>query len=153
MSRTPVDLDEIDRHIVAELQHDGRVSYADLGSRVGLSATAVRPRVQRLVDSGLVRVVGVTDPQALGYPVMAMLGIEVDGDPERVADELSMLDQVIYIVVTAGGFDLFVEVIAHDADALLHLVSRRVKAVKGVRRVESFLYFGIHTHRFEWGTP
>ena len=151
MTRLPIELDDIDKRIVTELQRDGRISYADLGPIVGLSAAAVRQRVQRILDSGIVKVVGVTDPQALGYPVMAMLGVQVDGDVTGVADELATIDGVIYIVMSSGTFDLLVEVISEDSMALLDLINTKVKAVAGVRRVESFLYFGTHTHRFGWG--
>jgi Lrp/AsnC family transcriptional regulator for asnA, asnC and gidA len=147
----PIELDDIDKRIVTELQRDGRISYADLGPIVGLSPAAVRQRVQRILDSGVVQVVGVTDPSAVGYPVMAMLGVQVDGDVTEIADEIAAVDGVIYIVMSAGSFDLMVEVICEDTMALLDLINRKVKTVKGVRQVESFMYFGIHTHRFGWG--
>jgi len=146
----PIDLDDIDKRIVTELQRDGRISYADLGPIVGLSPAAVRQRVQRILDSGVVEVVGVTDPQALGYPVMAMLGIQVDGDVVKIADEIGAIDRVIYIVMSAGSFDLMVEVISEDTLGLLDLINSQVKTIDGVREVESFVYFGIHTHRFGW---
>jgi len=151
MSGLPIELDDIDKRIVTELQRDGRISYADLGPIVGLSPAAVRQRVQRILDAGVVQVVGVTDPSAVGYPVMAMLGVQVDGDVTEIADEIATVDGVIYIVMSAGSFDLMVEVICEDTMALLDLINRRVKTVKGVRHVESFVYFGIHTHRFGWG--
>lgn len=145
------ELDDIDKAIIGELQRDGRISYADLGPRVGLSAAAARQRVQRLTESGTVQVVGVTDPLALGYPVMGMLGISVDGDVKAIADELAEIDGVIYVVFTSGRFDLMVEVIAPEASALLDIVNDRVRVIDGVHSVESNLYFGIHTHRFGWG--
>ena len=150
MTTLPIDLDDIDKRIVTELQRDGRISYADLGPIVGLSPAAVRQRVQRILDSGVVEVVGVTDPQALGYPVMAMLGIQVDGDVVTIADEIGAIDRVIYIVMSAGSFDLMVEVISEDTLGLLDLINSQVKTIDGVREVESFVYFGIHTHRFGW---
>jgi len=146
-----IELDDIDKRIVTELQRDGRISYADLGPIVGLSPAAVRQRVQRILDAGIVQVVGVTDPQALGFPVMAMLGVQVDGDVTAIADRIAEVDGVIYIVMSAGSFDLMVEVICEDTMALLDLINARVKTVPGVRHVESFVYFGIHTHRFGWG--
>ncbi|HMS14178.1 MAG: Lrp/AsnC family transcriptional regulator [Microthrixaceae bacterium] len=150
MRRLPVDLDEVDKSILAELQRDGRVSYADLGPKVGLSAAAARQRVQRLLDNQVVRVVGVTDPQTMGYPVMAMLGIQVDGDVVAVADAIAEIDGVIYIVMTAGSFDLLAEVICEDSPGLLDVINSQVKRVEGVRSVESFMYFATHTHRFGW---
>ncbi len=151
MTGLAIELDDIDKRIVTELQRDGRISYADLGPIVGLSPAAVRQRVQRILDAGIVQVVGVTDPQALGFPVMAMLGVQVDGDVTAIADRIAEVDGVIYIVMSAGSFDLMVEVICEDTMALLDLINARVKTVPGVRHVESFVYFGIHTHRFGWG--
>ncbi|MFN8051740.1 MAG: Lrp/AsnC family transcriptional regulator [Acidimicrobiales bacterium] len=151
MTKLPIELDDIDKKIVTELQRDGRISYADLGPIVGLSPAAARQRVQRILDSGIVQVVGVTDPQALGFPVMAMLGVQVDGDAAKIADELAAIEGVIYIVMSAGSFDLMVEVICEDTMSLMDLINRKVKTVAGVRQVESFVYFGIHTHRFGWG--
>ena len=146
-------LDEIDKQILRALQHDGRVSYADLGPTVGLSAPAARARVQRLIDTGVVRVVGVTDPIALGLPTMAMLGVKADGDIRAIADAISACEGVIYVVLTAGAFDLFVEVVCHTPAELLTLVNDRIKTVQGVTHVETFTYFGIHTHRFVWDVP
>lgn len=143
-------LDDIDRKIITALQVDGRTSYADLGPLVGLSAAAARQRVQRLIESGALQVVGVTDPMALGYPSMAMLGVAVDGDVVAVADQLAKIDGVIYIVLTSGRFDIMVEVLSSDAPGLLSMINDRMKTIKGVRSVESFVYFGIHTHRFGW---
>jgi Lrp/AsnC family transcriptional regulator, regulator for asnA, asnC and gidA len=71
MSTLPSPLDDVDRALIDALQRDGRASYADLADLVGLSPAATRLRVQRLLDSGVMQVVGVTDPLALGYPVMA----------------------------------------------------------------------------------
>jgi len=144
-------MDEIDRAILRELQTDGRIAYADLGPKVGLSASAARQRLQRLLDAKAVQVVGVTDPMAMGGQAMALLGIGVDGDPRAVADELAGRTEVIYSVLTSGGFDLFVEVVAPGPRDLLDFVNDVVRAVEGVREVRSFPYFGIHTHRFLWG--
>ncbi|MET7454866.1 AsnC family transcriptional regulator [Streptomyces sp. NPDC005574] len=143
-------MDEIDRAILRELQTDGRIAYADLGPKVGLSASAARQRLQRLLDSGVVSVVGVTDPMAMGGQAMALLGIVVDGDPRAVADQLAARDEVVYAVLTSGGFDLFAEVVAPGPRQLLDFVNDVVRPVEGVRQIQSFPYFGIHTHRFLW---
>ncbi|MFJ4686952.1 Lrp/AsnC family transcriptional regulator [Streptomyces sp. NPDC088789] len=143
-------MDEIDRAILRELQSDGRVAYADLGPKVGLSASAARQRLQRLLDSRVVQVVGVTDPMAMGGQAMAMLGITVDGDPRAVADTLAGHPEVIYSVFTSGGFDLFAEVVTPGPKDLLDFVNDVVRPIEGVRDVRSFPYFGIHTHRFLW---
>ena len=146
-------LDETDKQILRALQHDGRVSYAELGPAVGLSAPAARARVQRLIDTGVVRVVGVTDPIALGLPTMAMLGVRAEGDIRAAADAIAACEGVIYEVLTAGAFDLFVEVVCHTPAELLDLINEGIKAVPGVTHVETFTYFGIHTHRFVWDVP
>ncbi|MEV5007636.1 Lrp/AsnC family transcriptional regulator [Streptomyces sp. NPDC055692] len=143
-------MDEIDRAILRELQTDGRIAYADLGPKVGLSASAARQRLQRLLDSKTVQVVGVTDPMAMGGQAMALLGIGVDGDPRAVADELAGRPEVVYSVLTSGGFDLFAEVVAPGPRDLLDFVNDMVRPIEGVRQVQSFPYFGIHTHRFLW---
>lgn len=143
-------MDEIDRAILRELQADGRVAYADLGPKVGLSASAARQRLQRLLDTKVVQVVGVTDPMRMGGQAMALLGVGVDGDPRAVADELAAHPEVVYSVLTSGGFDLFVEVVCAGPRELLDFVNDVVRTVDGVERVQSFPYFGIHTHRFLW---
>lgn len=148
-----VPLDATDRSIIRELQADGRISYADLAPRVGLSAPATRQRVQRLVDSELLQVVAVTDPLKLGLPVMALVGITVDGDVRAVADRVSELDRIIYVVLTSGSFDLFAEVVCADMDELFAVVNDHIRAIDGVRTSESFVYFDIHTHRFTWDVP
>jgi Lrp/AsnC family transcriptional regulator, regulator for asnA, asnC and gidA len=133
------------------LQHDGRASYADLAELVDLSPAATRLRVQRLLDADVVRIVGVTDPLALGYPVMAALGVRVERNVREVADRIADIDGVIYVVFTSGSFDLLVEVLCEDSARLLTVIDDEVRAIEGVRSVESFNYFGIHTHRFVWG--
>jgi Lrp/AsnC family transcriptional regulator for asnA, asnC and gidA len=148
-----VSIDAVDRAIIRELQDDGRASYADLGTSVGLSPPAVRQRMQRLIDSGLLQVVAVTDPLKLGLPVMALVGIAVDGDIREVADAVGSIDDVIYVVLTSGSFDLFAEVVCADMDQLFEVVNGRLKGIAGVRTTESFVYFDIHTHRFNWGVP
>ena len=148
-----VSIDGVDRAIIRQLQVDGRASYADLAGEVGLSAPAVRQRMQRLMETGLLQVVAVTDPLKLGLPVMALVGIAVDGDIRAVADEVGVIDEVIYVVLTSGSFDLFAEVVCADMDQLFAVVNDRLKQVDGVRETESFVYFDIHTHRFNWGVP
>lgn len=145
-------LDDTDRRLIDELQRDGRASYADLAEIVGLSPAATRMRVQRLLDAGVVEIVGVTDPMALGYPVMAALGVRVDRNVREVADRIADIDGVIYVVFTSGSFDLLVEVLCEDSSRLLQVIDDEVRRIPDVRTVESFTYFGIHTHRFVWGT-
>ncbi|HRE01910.1 MAG TPA: Lrp/AsnC family transcriptional regulator [Ilumatobacteraceae bacterium] len=143
-------LDSIDKRIIAELQRDGRMSYADLAPMIGLSPAATRQRVQRLTDSGVLQVVAVTDPLALGYHAMAMFCITVERDAESVADSVGALPAVIYSVLSAGGYDLFAEVLCATNDELFEVLND-VRTIPGVREVRAFPYFRIHTHRFSWG--
>ena len=145
------DIDDIDSALIVALQQDGRLTYAELGELVGLSAGGARLRVRRLEERGILQVVGVTDPLLLGYERMAMLGVTVTGDARFVADTLGSLDGVIYLVLGSGPFDLLVEVIAPDADVMFELVNERVRSVPGVASVQTFSYYSIHTHRFIWG--
>ncbi len=151
--REQVSLDAIDKALLRALQRDGRMSYAQLGPLVNLSAPAVRQRVQRLVDAGVLRVVGVTDPLALGLPLMAMVGVQADGDVRAVADRLAELPAVIYVVLTSGVYDLLVEVVCREPHELLDLVEDAIKPIDGVKGVETLVYLDIHTHRFTWDVP
>ena len=148
-----VPIDAIDRAIIRALQDDGRASYADLASTIGLSPPAVRQRMQPLMETELLQVVAVTDPLKLGLPVMALVGLEVEGDIREVAGAVDAIDEVIYLVLTSGSFDIFAEVVCADMDQLFDVVNDRIKPLPGVRRTESFVYFDIHTHRFNWGVP
>jgi Lrp/AsnC family transcriptional regulator for asnA, asnC and gidA len=144
------ELDDIDRALIIALQLDGRRTYAELGEQVGLSAGGARLRVLRLEERGVLQVVGVTDPLLLGYDRMAMLVVTVQGDAREIADRISELDGVIYLVLGSGPFDLLVEVLAPDADALYEIINTGVRGVPGVVSVQSFDYHAIHTHRFIW---
>ncbi len=153
MTDRSVTLDAIDRTLLRALQADGRASWADLATQVGLSAPAVRQRVQRMTDTGVLQIVAVSDPLALGLPVMAMVGIKVSGESARVADEVGQLPGVIYVVSTAGSFDIFAEVVCADLEALRELVDAGIRGVAGVTDAEPFVYYGIHAHRFSWDIP
>ncbi len=148
----PLVLDDIDKAVVRELQRDGRISYAELGPLVGLSQAAVRQRVRRLIDSGAVQIVGVTDPTSLGFHVFAMLGIRATGDVSVVARAIAELEAVDYVVVTAGRFDLLVEVVCADNSALLDLVNADIRSVAGVESAEIFTYLDLVKQTYNWGT-
>lgn len=150
--KPPVVLDDIDKAIIRELQLDGRTPYAKLGPAVGLSQAAVRQRVQRLIENGVMQVVAVTDPLMLGFKLEALIGVEVDGDLRAVASKLAEFDNVDYVVVTTGRFDLVVEVVCRDHEELLHLINDVVRAVPGVRATETFTYLHLEKQTYSWGT-
>ena len=145
-------VDDVGKRLIEELQQDGRRSYAALAKTVGLSEAAVRQRVQRMVDSGLMQVVAVTDPLQVGFHRQAMIGLRVEGDLVRVADELAKIDEVDYVVITAGSFDILLELVCEDDDHLLRVLSERVRVLPGVRATETFVYLKLAKQTYAWGT-
>jgi Lrp/AsnC family transcriptional regulator for asnA, asnC and gidA len=145
-------LDDVGKAIVEQLQQDGRRSYATIARAVGLSEAAVRQRVARLQDTGVIQVVAVTDPLQLGFRRQAMVGVRADGDIVAVADALAEMPEVDYVVITAGSFDVLVEAVCEDDDHLLELVGRRIRAVPGVRSTETFVYMKLRKQHYNWGT-
>jgi Lrp/AsnC family transcriptional regulator, regulator for asnA, asnC and gidA len=145
-------LDGPNRAIIEALQQDGRRPYGAIASEVGLSEAAVRRRVQRLRDAGIMQIVAVTDPLQLGFTRQAMVGIEVEGDVRVVADKLSALPEVDYVVMCAGSFDLLAEVVCEDDERLLHVLNDSVRSIPGVRRTETFLYLKLNKQTYSWGT-
>jgi Lrp/AsnC family transcriptional regulator for asnA, asnC and gidA len=145
-------LDATSKAIIEQLQQDGRRAYATVGRAVGLSEAAVRQRVQRLRDTGVVQIVAVTDPLQVGFSRQAMIGIRVEGDLESVADELAAMDEVDYVVITAGSFDLLAEVVCEDDGHLLDVLNTRIRAIPGVRGTETFVYLKLRKQSYTWGT-
>ena len=133
-------LDDTDRELVLALQADGRSSYARLAEKVGMSQAAVRSRVQRLLESGVVQIVAVADPFAFGFNVTALLGITYTGDLATLGDTLGRLEQVHFVVLTAGRYDCLVEVVCVDSDDLLTLANDGIRAITGVKDVEILTY-------------
>lgn len=148
----PVLLDEAAKAIIEQLQQDGRRPYATIGRAVGLSEAAVRQRVQRLVESGVIQIVAVTDPMQVGFPRAAMLGVRVDGDIAAVADQLAELDEVDYLVITGGGFDILAEVVCEDDAHLLDIMNNKIRTITGVRSTETFVYLKLRKQVYTWGT-
>lgn len=145
-------LDAVSLAIVEQLQEDGRRPYAAIGKAVGLSEAAVRQRVQKLLDQGVMQIVAVTDPLTVGFRRQAMVGVNVEGDVESVADALAAMSECEYVVMTAGSFDLMVEIVCEDDDHLLEVINTRIRAVPGVRSTESFVYLKLKKQTYMWGT-
>ncbi len=148
----PVALDDVSKGIIEQLQEDGRRSYAEIGKAVGLSEAAVRQRVQKLTEAGVMQVVAVTDPMQLGFFRQAMVGIRVTGDSRQVAAALAEIDAVDYIVLTAGSFDLLAEVVCEDDDDLIELLNERIRRIDGVQATETFVYLKLQKQHYNWGT-
>ena len=144
-------LDDVSKAIIEQLQADGRRSYAAIGKVVGLSEAAVRQRVQRLIDAGVMQVVAVTDPLELGFARQAMVGVKVSGPLEPVADAIAELDEVDYVVITAGSFDLLVEVVCESDEHLLEILSEKIRSLDAVVSTETFMYLQLRKQTYSWG--
>ncbi len=144
-------LDEVSKAIIEQLQQDGRRSYAAIGKVVGLSEAAVRQRVQRLIESGVMQVVAVTDPTELGFSRQAMIGVRASGDLEPLADAIATMDEVDYVVIVAGSFDVMVEVVAESDEHLLEIVSKRIRSLEQVTSTETFVYLKLRKQTYSWG--
>lgn len=145
-------LDEVSKLIIEQLQLDGRKSYAEIGKVVGLSEAAVRQRVQKLNDAAVMQIVAVTDPMRLGFNRQAMVGVKCTGDVNKVAEMLSAIPQVDYVVLTAGGFDILVEVVCEDDEDLINLLNSNIRLLPGVVSAETFVYLKLHKQFYSWGT-
>jgi Lrp/AsnC family transcriptional regulator for asnA, asnC and gidA len=150
MDRTGTHIDHIDRSIIEQLQRDGRVPYTRLGAAVGLSEAAVRQRVQRLTDAGIMQVVAVTNPLSHGKRRMAMIGVRTEGPTDDIAKTLQAMPDIDYLVITAGTFDLMAEVVVESDLQLLDLTNR-MRNVPGVRSTETFIYLDLVKQTFTWG--
>ncbi|WP_090475005.1 Lrp/AsnC family transcriptional regulator [Nakamurella panacisegetis] len=151
-NRAPIPLDDVSKAIIEQLQQDGRRPYATIAAAVGLSEAAVRQRVSRLIGSGVVQIVAVTDPLQVGFSRQAMIGIKAEGNLEPVVAALTAMDEVDYVVITAGSFDILAEVVCEDDDHLLSLLNQRIRTIDGVRSTESFMYLKLSKQTYTWGT-
>jgi Lrp/AsnC family transcriptional regulator for asnA, asnC and gidA len=142
--------DEIDRELIFALQRDGRASYARLAEIVGLSQTAVRSRVQRLLDSGALQISGVVDPNAFGFAITAMICMTYTGNLDVLAEAISRMDQAHFVVLTGGRYDCLAEVVCVDNDDLFSLINNQIRAIEGVKDVEvvSYLRFSKFQPKF-----
>lgn len=155
MARTrssPAPLDDASKAIIEQLQQDGRRPYATIGKAVGLSEAAVRQRVQKLHDMGIMQIVAVTDPTQVGFTRSAMIGITVQGDVDAVADKLEKLPEIAYMVVVAGKYDILAECVTEDDHHLLDVVNRRIRTMPGVLSTETFMYLNLRKQTYTWGT-
>jgi Lrp/AsnC family transcriptional regulator for asnA, asnC and gidA len=149
--RSAITLDDVSKRIIEQLQQDGRRSYAAIGKVVGLSEAAVRQRVQRLTESGVMQVVAVTDPLQLGFARQAMVGIRARGELELVAEALGELPEVDYVVITAGSYDILAEVVAESDDHLLELISLKIRTIPNIESTETFMYLKLQKQTYSWG--
>jgi Lrp/AsnC family transcriptional regulator for asnA, asnC and gidA len=145
-------LDETSMQIIRELQQDGRRPYTTIAKTVGLSEAAVRQRVQRLLDAGIMQIVAVTDPLQVGLHRQAMVGVRVDGDVREVAAKLAANNEIDYVVICSGSYDLLVELTARDDEHLLDVINTQIRSIPGVRSTEMFVYLRLEKQTYSWGT-
>jgi Lrp/AsnC family transcriptional regulator for asnA, asnC and gidA len=146
----PRRLDRVDQRLIEALQKNGREPFRRIAADVGVSEATIRARYQRLCDDNILQVTGVTNPLGLGFEAQAMVGIRTGGAPEPVADAIARWDEVDYVVITAGQFDILVEVVCADRRELLDLTNR-IRALEGVVSTESFLYLELWKQLYDWG--
>lgn len=147
-----IELDPVSRKIIEELQSDGRRSYATIAKVVGLSEAAVRQRVARLIDAGVIQIVAVSDPMQVGFKRSAQIGIRAQGDLEALAEKISKFAEAAYVVICAGSFDLMVEIVCEDDEQLLEFLNKKIRVLPGVTSTETFMYLKIHKQTYSWGT-
>jgi Lrp/AsnC family transcriptional regulator for asnA, asnC and gidA len=151
-SRPGDDVSALDKRIIEHLQADGRRPFTQIALDLGVSEAAVRARTNRLIERGILQVVGVTDPLKLGFHQMAMIGIRCQSDRlVSVAEELAAMPEVDYVVITAGTYDLLVETVCEDNEALLRFLAERLRAIEGVRETETFVYLRLVKQTYQWG--
>jgi Lrp/AsnC family transcriptional regulator for asnA, asnC and gidA len=144
-------LDDTAKQIIELLQDDGRLSYSAIAKKVGLSEAAVRHRVQKLIEGGVMQVVAVTDPMQMGFARQAMIGVKVTGNVREVAAELAAMDKLDYVVITTGRFDILAEIVVESDDELLELVSEKISALDRVVTTETFVYLRLEKQTYAWG--
>ena len=145
-------LDDVSKLIIEQLQDDGRKSYSEIGKAVGLSEAAVRQRVQKLTEKGVMQIVAVTDPVQLGFYTQAMVGIKCSGDTSEIASALGKMPEVDYVVITAGSFDILVEIVCENDDSLIKIINSKIRRLAGVTSTETFVYLKLEKQFYNWGT-
>ncbi|NBW72807.1 MAG: Lrp/AsnC family transcriptional regulator [Microbacteriaceae bacterium] len=144
-------LDDVSKEILEQLQHDGRKPYSEIAKIVGLSEAAVRQRMQKMTESGIMQVVAVTDPLQLGFYRQAMIGIRCTGDMTSIANSLSAMPECDYVVMTAGSFDILVEVVVENDQDLIDVLNTKIRSLPGVISTETFVYLKLHKQFYNWG--
>jgi Lrp/AsnC family transcriptional regulator for asnA, asnC and gidA len=147
-----VALDDLDRAIIRCLQIDGRRPYAQIGRELHVPEATVRQRAERLVHRGVVQVVGVTDPLAMGFEQPALVGLNVDGARlDEVLTRIGDLDEVTYVVVTAGRFDVVCQVVCEDNRHLLKVLTDELSSIEGIKSTETMVELRLVKDSHQWG--
>ena len=146
-----IDLDETDYQIIALLRKDGRMPYRALAKEIDVTEATVRARVRRLEDTDMMRVVAVTDYEAVGYTMMLAIGIQVEGRPaDEVARDLAVFREVFSVCQVVGSLDIEILVVAKDQEQLNELLSEQLSKVPGVRRILPALAVDVLKNQPTW---
>jgi Lrp/AsnC family transcriptional regulator for asnA, asnC and gidA len=152
-ARASDDVSELDKRIIEHLQQEGRRPFTQIAAELGVSEAAVRARTNRLVERGVLQIVGVTDPLRLGFGQMAMVGVRCEAAKlMQVAEAVSAFPEVDYVVVTAGSYDILIETVCEDNEALLRFLTDKLRLIDGVRDTETFVYLRMVKQTYQWGT-
>jgi Lrp/AsnC family transcriptional regulator, regulator for asnA, asnC and gidA len=152
-SRNGEEVSELDKRIIEHLQTDGRRPFTQIAADLGVSEAAVRARTNRLIERGILQIVGVTDPLKLGFQQMAMIGIRCESDKlVTVAEQVAEMPEVDYVVITAGTYDLIIETVSEDNEGLLRFLTEKLRSIDGVRETETFVYLRMVKQTYQWGT-
>jgi Lrp/AsnC family transcriptional regulator for asnA, asnC and gidA len=145
-------VDKIDRAIISRLQYDGRMPFTDIAAELDISEGSVRRRVKQLIESGVLQIVGVVEPQFLGRDAAGMIGVTVQaGQVDSVAHQIAQFSEVTYLFMASGGFDLFVEVFCRDMDHFVSFLNQKLHQVPGVQRTETFMILKMYKLSYRWG--
>ena len=147
------EVSDLDKRIIEHLQADGRRPFTQIAADLGVSEAAVRARTNRLIERGILQIVGVTDPLKLGFQQMAMIGIRCESDKlVGVAEQVAEMPEVDYVVITAGTYDLIIETVSEDNEGLLRFLTEKLRSIDGVRETETFVYLRMVKQTYQWGT-
>jgi Lrp/AsnC family transcriptional regulator for asnA, asnC and gidA len=137
-------LDDIDRFIIEAMRQDGRVAFAQIAQQLNVSPGMIRVRYNRMVKLGLIRVVAITNPLRMGFTTMTMIGIRTEGDKMlAVAQKVADFEEVIYLIIVSGRYDIMAEVVCRDHADLLRFLTEKLYLVDGVRESETFVHLKI----------
>ena len=144
-------IDDVDRKIIKMLSDDGRTPFAQIAKQLGVSTGMIRQRYHRLVDEGVLQIVAITNPLLMGFATMAQIGVKADVKRlEEIANEIALFEEVIYLVLLTGSYDLHVEVVCRDKTHLLNFLTKKPHAVEGVKEAETFMYLSIAKENYGW---
>lgn len=147
--------DKIDVKIVNILLEDGRIPASEIARRLGdISERAVRYRIDRMVEGGIIQVSAVAKPQAFGLTTIADVWMEVESDRIlEVAKKMAEYDNVSYVACGIGESDVSIQVVAKDTAEIYQFITEVVRKVRGVRKTTTSIVPLIIKDVYQWRVP